>query len=231
MSENILIVDDSKTISKGLKQYIEKNIPNVKCLIAFSKEDAITILKKYSYISCAMLDLHLPDAPNGEIVEYVSKFNIPIVVLTGQTHLEDKIDKKLIVDYVIKDGIYSFYYAANLANQIIKNKKIKTLVVDDSKVALARTEFYLKNYNLNVLTAENGLEALNIIKENPDIKLVYTDYNMPIMDGLELTKELRKRYSKDKLSIVVVSTQSDSKTTSTLLKYGANDFFRQKLFS
>ena len=220
----ILIVDDSKTIAKGLKIYIEKNMPHVKCLVAADKKSTEIIVQKYKNISCALLDLHLPDAPNGEVVDFVNNLEIPIIVLTAKEGLRDKINFSHVVDYVIKDGIYSFYYAANIVQQIMKNKEIKVLVVDDSKVAVAQTSNLLKNYQLQVFTAYNGLEALEVIKQHPDIKLVYTDYNMPVMDGLELTRNLRKQYSKKELSIVVISSHSDSKVSSTLLKYGANDF-------
>ncbi|MEA3290019.1 MAG: hybrid sensor histidine kinase/response regulator [Campylobacterota bacterium] len=222
--EYVLIVDDSKTIAKGLKVYIEKIMPNVKCLIGFGIHDAATILKKYKNIDCALLDLHLPDAPDGQVVDLVNKLDIPIVVLSGKSNMEDKVNKTNVVDYVIKDGIYSFYYASSIVKQIIANKNIQVLVVDDSRVALEKTAYYLEKYNLNVLKAMNGKEALEVLEQNPDIRLVYTDYNMPVMNGLELIRELRKKYSKDRLSIIVVSTQSDSKTSATLLKYGANDF-------
>ena len=222
--KHILIVDDSKTIAKGLKIHLEKIITDVKCLIAFDKKGATTILEKYKDIDCALLDMHLPDAPNGEIVDVVDKLNIPIVVLSGYKTIQENIKSKKIIDYVIKDGMYSFYYASSIVSQIIKNKDIQVLVVDDSRVALEQTAYYLENYNLQVFKASNGMEALDVLKENPKIKLVYTDYNMPVMDGLELIRELRKKYSKKQLSIIAISSQTDSKTSSTLLKYGANDF-------
>ena len=75
-----------------------------------------------------------------------------------------------------------------------------------------------------MLKAYNGVEALEVIKNNPGIKIVYTDYNMPVMDGLELIRMIRKKYTKKELSIIVVSSQTNHKTTSSLLKYGANDF-------
>lgn len=220
----ILIVDDSKTIAKGLKIHLEKIISDVKCLLAFDQKDAKIILEKYKNIDCALLDMHLPDAPNGEIVDTVDSLNIPIVVLSGHKDLKQNLKSKKIIDYVIKDGIYSFYYASSIVSQIIKNKDIHVLVVDDSKVALEQTAYYLKNYNLQVYKATNGMEALEVIKQNPKIKLVYTDYNMPIMNGLELIRELRKKYSKKELSIIAISSQTDRETSSTVLKYGANDF-------
>jgi len=47
---------------------------------------------------------------------------------------------------------------------------------------------------------------------------------MPVIDGLELTRKIRKRYSKDELSIIVTSSNSNNRVPSKFLKYGANDF-------
>ena len=224
---NILIVDDSKSIVKGLQILIKNTIDDSECLTASDMKGCKAILKQTQNIACALLDLNLPDAPNGEIVEYVGKFNIPIIVLTGMSDFEDKIDKSHLVDYVIKDGMYSLQHATDIANQIIKNKNIDVLVVDDSKIALEKTAKLLKDYNLNVYKAYNGVEALEVIENNPNINLVYTDYNMPQMDGLELIRQLRRKYKKNQMSIVVVSSASDKKVSSTLLKYGANDFLNK----
>ncbi len=82
-----------------------------------------------------LLDLGLPDAPNGEVVDFVTKFNIPSIVLTGskiEEH-EERFRNKNIVDYVIKEGNFSIRYAVSLVKRIISNDKIDILVVDDSK--------------------------------------------------------------------------------------------------
>ena len=47
---------------------------------------------------------------------------------------------------------------------------------------------------------------------------------MPNMNGLELTREIRKKYSKYDLSIIALSGESNRKIISKFLKYGANDF-------
>ena len=74
----------------------------------------------------------------------------------------------------------------------------------------AFTEERLKNdlqkLHINVVEAADGMEALNRINANEEnISLVLTDYNMPILDGIELTAKLREKYAEDSLSIIALS--------------------------
>ncbi len=227
--KNILVVEDSKSVSSAIQSLLEKEL-NCNCVVAASKKEASTALLEYKgNFSVALLDLGLPDAPDGEIVDFVTKFDIPTVILTGSNLEEDetKFRNKNIVDYVVKDGIYSFNYALNVVKRIISNYKQKVLVVDDSKSFLAKAQDLINRYKLTAYTALNGKEALKVLEEYPDIKIVLTDYHMPIMDGLELTRKIRRRYSKDELAIIVTTESTNSRTPSKFLKYGASDFLHK----
>lgn len=222
--KQILVVDDSKIITQTLKNIIEEKLKH-KCKVASSMKEAKELLEKYNNnFEVALLDLGLPDAPNGEVIDLVEQTGIPIIVLTGSIESEAKFREKNIVDYVIKDGAYSILYALNITNQLIKNKDIKVLVVDDSKVFVEKITDLLIRYNLQVFKAYDGIEALKVIENNPDIKIVFTDYMMPNMDGIGLTRELRKKYKKNQLSIIVSSSATDKNSASRFLKYGADDF-------
>lgn len=224
----VLVVEDSRLIGHTLKNLIEEKL-NLRCIVARSNKECQEALKMYDgKFEVALLDLGLPDAPDGEVIETVSEYeNIPIIILTGSVDKQHKFSNKQIVDYVIKDGPYSIYYALTLTKQLIKNKEIKTLVVDDSRVFLKHTQDLMLQYNLNVYTAMNGEEALKIIEEHPEIKLVLTDYVMPKIDGLELTRTLRRKYKKSELIIIVLSSADDKEIPSKFLKYGANDFLHK----
>ncbi|MEA1916481.1 MAG: diguanylate cyclase, partial [Campylobacterota bacterium] len=65
------------------------------------------------------------------------------------------------------------------------------------------------------------------LKENQDIKIVLTDYNMPVMNGLELTQEIRKTHSKQELTIFAISNSDDSEISAKLLKSGATDYIKK----
>jgi len=105
-----------------------------------------------------------------------------------------------------------------------KNKRIKVLAVDDSKVFRTLIGYHLENHYFQVFSATNGREALEVIEKEPDIRLVITDFKMPEMDGLELTSEIRKHYDKDTMAIVALSAESNSNVTAQFLYAGANDY-------
>lgn len=227
MSYKVLIVDESFDIACKLKSIIENGL-NAQVFIASTmKDSASLILEHKGKFDIVLADLSLSDAPNGEIVSFIRKFSIPIVVLTRSEQLEKENHfrkNENIVDYIIKDGTSALNYASSIVRRIVANKNIKVLVVDDSKTFIEKTKDLLKRYKLIALSAMDGKEALEILEKNKDIKIVLTDFMMPVMDGIELTKNIRKEYSKDELSIIVSSSDTSKKISSTFLKIGANDF-------
>lgn len=226
MKYKVLIIDDSISVCNTLKSFIENDL-EIDVFIAKSlKDSANLLLQQKGKIDVILADLGLPDAPNGEIVDFLSKFKIPIVILTGSNNIdiEEKFRDKNIVDYIIKDGLSALTYASSIVKRIIHNKDVKILVVDDSKSFVNKTIDLLNRYKIIGLCAYDGEEAYKILKENSDIKIVLTDYLMPKMDGLELTKKIRRDYSKDELSIIVTSNDTSKKIPAKFLKYGANDF-------
>jgi len=74
---------------------------------------------------------------------------------------------------------------------MIQNDPIKILVVDDEEGILDVSEGYFQRKGYEVYTAENGLKALEVLQK-VKISCVFTDINMPQMDGLELAERIRK---------------------------------------
>lgn len=66
------------------------------------------------------------------------------------------------------------------------------LIVDDEKTAHQLYKLMLKPEGFELLHAENGLEAIEVFKQHPDVKLILMDIKMPIMDGYQATKMIRK---------------------------------------
>lgn len=63
---------------------------------------------------------------------------------------------------------------------------VTVLVVDDEKEIRELIDIYLRNEGYNVLLASDGISALNILKENNDIKLIILDIMLPDIDGIEV---------------------------------------------
>jgi diguanylate cyclase (GGDEF)-like protein len=76
----------------------------------------------------------------------------------------------------------------------------------------------------SVIEAGSGAEALSLIEANPDIQIVVSDYNMPDINGYELTRKIRRMVGPDKLRVIGVSSTTDIAVSAGFLKAGANDF-------
>jgi len=68
----------------------------------------------------------------------------------------------------------------------------KCLLVDDNKDVLIYLKRILLDSGINILTARSGVEAIEIIRNTPDLDIVVLDMQMPEMNGIEATKEIRK---------------------------------------
>jgi len=224
--KKILVVDDSRTILLGLKDSLSENKDYEIFTAKTFKECAKLLLEQKGDFDIALLDYNLPDAKNGEIVEFINKFNIKSILLTASTLDKDNkvLKSECIVDYVIKDGSHAIEYATSVVNRIIQNEEVEVLIVDDSKTFAYKMQALCEKYNLKTSVRFNGEDGLAALIERPKIKVVLVDYMMPDMDGLEFTSKLRKRAKKDEISVIALSGSEDKELVSKFLKYGANDF-------
>ncbi len=132
-------------------------------------------------------------------------------------------DLKKLFDMILRRSGYS-----NTADKLVaatdkkeKEEKIKIYAVDDSRMIL-------KVYKANLFKIGHEAEffefpetALKEIEKNkPDI--VFTDLNMPKMNGVELTKRIRDLYSKEELPVVMVTTQTDLEDKEAAYEAGVN---------
>jgi diguanylate cyclase (GGDEF)-like protein len=224
MSERILLVEDNRSLAKLIKLKLEKTLP-LDVDVAYTMAEAELFSRRYDYFM-AILDLNLPDAPDGEIVDHMLGKKIPSLVITANVDRRFRADilKKPIIDYVVKGGIEDIDYIITTVQRLLANRAHKVMIVDDSMVFRNQMKAMLQNLFFKVFAVAHGEEALNILAENPDIRIVITDYNMPVMNGLELTREIRKTHPKEQLALFVLSSADDPDTSATFLKKGATDF-------
>lgn len=227
--KKIIVVEDSNIVTKIIR-HILKTEPTIDASFAASFAEAKVLyesLKGEAFL--ALVDLNLPDAPNGEVVDYMLEKKMPTVVLTGSSNEEkrESLQAKGIVDYVNKEGRYSYTYAINLVHRLYENQSIKVLVVDDSDTSRGFIRQLLKRHMYQVLEAADGVEAIRVLLDNPDIKLLITDYNMPNMDGFELVQNIRYKYEKSDLIIIGLSAEGQKGLSAKFIKNGANDFLQK----
>lgn len=226
LKERVLIVDDNRALAKLIARKMQANV-DMEVDVAHSFAQAQDLIEKNdSDYFIALLDLNLPDAPDGEIVDYVLSKGIMAIVLTGSIDAQTKetFIHKDIVDYVYKGNVTDVNYIFHTVNRLSKNRGIGVMVVDDSLTMRNAIKSILKSQLFDVYVAAHGEEAMNYFEQYDNIKLVITDYKMPVMDGLELTKVLREKYSKTELAIIGLTGNSNDGAASLFLKTGANDF-------
>jgi len=100
----------------------------------------------------------------------------------------------------------------------------KILIVDDEEIIVRLLSMSLRSDGYETVTAGNGEEALKVLEaESPDI--VVTDIKMPVMDGLELLKRIKKIDAEKE--VIIVTGHGDIDSTITALQYGASDFINK----
>jgi len=229
----VLVVEDSRTMASMIIRSLEDS--GFCALHAASMAAAKELLEKHTFM-CALLDLNLPDAPKGEVVDYVLSLHIPAIVLTGMfdEKTRQRMVVKPIIDYVLKETAEDIEYAVQMVRRLSLNPSIKVLVVDDSTMFRKTIVEMLKIHLFTVFAVKSAEEGLEILKTHPDIKLVFTDYNMPGMDGMAFTRLVRKQFPKEKLGIIAMSSKNSDVAAAKFLKNGANEFlikpFSKELF-
>jgi len=102
---------------------------------------------------------------------------------------------------------------------------LKVLIVDDDFINRKLIQALLKRHPEligEMLEADNGSEALKVLKEHPDVNVILLDILMPVLDGKEFLKIFRSDPENSKIPVIVLSTDDTQK--STVLDLGAEDF-------
>jgi diguanylate cyclase (GGDEF)-like protein len=222
----ILIVEDSVLHWKVLKRSICSSLDvEVDVAETFAEAEGKIKGRDRPYFA-ALVDLSLPDSPEGAAVGLTCAAEIPTIVFTASLSekVEDTMWEKPIIDYVLKGGAETLEHVVELLIRIQRNPSTKVMVVDDSALSRSVVVKLLRIHRYQILEAESGKDALALLKEHPDTSLVITDYRMPGMDGFELTTHIRRSHSRRRLAVMGFSALGNHKLSARFMKYGANDF-------
>ncbi|NPA12242.1 MAG: diguanylate cyclase [Epsilonproteobacteria bacterium] len=218
----ILLIEDDLAFQKVLYKFIEKNL-------LFCEVKSVTTFEELKNINeefdLYIVDYFLPDSKNGEHIDYLIEKDKKIVIFTGNNEIAFEKYEDKVSEIVLKDDFLSLEYLLKFIKRFYKNRKLKALIAEDSKIIRKFEESVLQKIGLHTFCAENGKEALEIF-EKEDIDIVITDLAMPVMDGEELIFRLRKKRKMTDLPIMVISGESDDKFV-RILKFGANDYLKK----
>jgi two-component system chemotaxis response regulator CheY len=83
------------------------------------------------------------------------------------------------------------------------------LVVDDSNTMREIVSGFLSKNGFDVITATDGRDGLAQLRNDPDIKLVVSDVNMPVMDGLTMAEKIRTELANTAVRIIMLTTEDN----------------------
>lgn len=100
---------------------------------------------------------------------------------------------------------------------------MKILIVEDDKTARKLLSLYIRKKGYEILTAENGLDAMEKVGIEP-INLIVTDMNMPYMDGIELTRNLKNDSAFSSIPVIMITTEADEDEKKKAYEAGVDDY-------
>ncbi|MHB1013950.1 MAG: response regulator [Desulfurivibrionaceae bacterium] len=110
----------------------------------------------------------------------------------------------------------------NLGEGGAKEKRI--LAADDSKAMLFFYKGIAADLGMEMVTVEDGKKAFDYLQMDSEFDLIITDMNMPNMDGIELTREIRKKPEWVKIPVLMATTESEKTQSELARQAGVTDF-------
>ena len=200
-----------------------------------------------SRFDCAVLDLDLSDVSGVEFIERICHAhyggNMPIIAHTGRDlEAEEQwtlnqlaaivVPNAESTDNVVEEARDFLRDANPLGNQtwsfeseddheVLRNRKV--LIIDDDIRNIFSLTSALEHYGLDVSFAENGRDGIESIRNSPDLDVVLVDIMMPVMDGYETIREIRKDLHRS-LPLIAVTAKAMKGDREKCFDAGASDY-------
>jgi len=226
----VLIVEDSRVARAELRRAICE-VLGFRVAAASTYEEAREYLNRHAReVFLAILDLNLPDAADGQIVDLFCSKAVPCLVLTADVTAEtrERMLSKEIIDYIVKD-VRAVENVLGYLRRLYRNQGHRVMVVEDSESFRLYLCTLLNRHMFKVEDFSSSEAALDYLDRHDDISMVVIDYVLPNMDGIELTRKIRDRRPKEDLVVIGLSSIADTILAARYIKSGANDFISKPL--
>jgi CheY-like chemotaxis protein/HAMP domain-containing protein len=245
----LLVVDDDEAQRDAIAELVGGG--DVEIEGAGSAEEALRALEERG-ADCVVLDLKLPGRDGFQLLERVKQderwHDLPIVIYTGKelTKREETRLRRYADSIVVKDvrsperllaetSLFLHRVEAQLprekrrlleqlhgAEAVFQGKRV--LIVDDDVRNVFALTSILEGYGTEVRFAENGREALEALREDPEVDLVLMDIMMPELDGYETTRAIRAQPQLERLPVIALTAKAMKGDREKAVAAGASDY-------
>lgn len=250
----VLLIEDQELQSTLLtQQLIAKDVDVTQ---AFTGETALKLLEENTF-DCIILDLNLPDISGFDLLDKIKAIpklqHIPVVINTAMELQKEQMARimhyseamvlkseksndrlidevSLFMNKLNSEAKPSAAKTTKLTSTIekaLKNKKV--LITDDDMRNIFALSTALQAYEMQIVIANNGREALEKLEEVADIDLVLMDIMMPEMDGYEAMIAIRKMKNFAKLPIIALTAKAMKNDREKCIEAGANDYISKPI--
>ncbi|HVU55542.1 MAG TPA: HAMP domain-containing protein [Puia sp.] len=253
-NKKVLVVEDNEVDYSQITKMLQGE--NIDVTLATTGRKALqdTNIKDYD---CIILDYTLPDISGIDLINQVSESKkklTPVIVYSAKDfdkkelyHLNRASNTVLLkgvnsLEHLLEETVLQLHI--NHKDLPIEKKKViehirmkddiltgkNVLVVDDDVRNLFALTTVFERYNINVITAESGKEAISIINDDRQkIDMVLMDIMMPEMDGYETTQKIRREHKNSTLPIIAVTAKAMKGDRQKCIEAGASDYITKPL--
>jgi CheY-like chemotaxis protein len=247
--KRLLVIEDNDIERDSIVELVRHDDVDVEAV--GTGRDALTVLSDGAF-DCCVVDLRLPDMTGFELLEQMqldaNLRGLPVVVFTGKELSGDEEArlKTVAKSIVLKDvqsperlfdetALFLHRVVAELpdakrhmlerlhgSNDVLRGRKV--LVVDDDARNIFALTTVLENQEMEVVSATNGRQAIDLIQTTPELSVVLMDIMMPEMDGYETMREIRRQAEFRTLPILALTAKAMKGDREKCLQAGASDY-------
>jgi HAMP domain-containing protein/signal transduction histidine kinase/DNA-binding response OmpR family regulator len=250
---HVLVIEDIEMESSQIAKMLQDDYLDV--TVANTAHKALELIRDFQFDSIIM-DYMLPDMQGMDLLSEISSLRkriTPVIVYSAKDFNKaemaqlQRISNKIILkgvnslEHLLEETVIHTHINHTLLSpgkrRVIENIRSKEdiltgkniLVVDDDVRNLFALTTVFERYNINVITAESGREAINILNDNPKVDMVLMDIMMPEMDGYETTQKIRREHQNSLLPIIAVTAKAMKGDRQKCIDAGASDYITKPL--
>jgi CheY-like chemotaxis protein len=248
-AKRLLIIEDDSTERASIVELLAHD--DIEISAVATGAEALGALRERRY-DCCVVDLRLPDMSGFELLDKLRANpelqDVPIVVFTGkELSGEEEAQLQTVAKSIVLKDVQSperlFDETALFLHRVVSNlpdgkqrmierlhgstealHSRKVLVVDDDARNIFALTTILEGQEMEVLSATNGRQAIDIVESTPDLSVVLMDIMMPEMDGYETMREIRKDARFRTLPILALTAKAMKGDREKCLQAGASDY-------